>query len=65
MQRSFTIIIDKLQELNFPIEFFLSKMIMNLFSSSFETNFFLRIMDIIIFEASVKTGEYEDKVNNY
>jgi len=63
MQRHFVNIINQLIVLNFPIEFFLSKMITSLFSTSFEADFFLRIMDIIIFDATIKTNEH-DKVKN-
>lgn len=61
MQRHFETIINQLIKLNFPIEFFLSKLITSLFSTSFETDFFLRLMDIIVFDATIKTNEY-DKV---
>lgn len=65
MQRHFENIINQLIKLNFPIEFFLSKMITSLFSTSFEADFFLRIMDIIIFDATIKTNEYDKvKKNN-
>ena len=51
----------KLIELNFPVEFFVSQSISSLFSQYFLTDFFLRLMDIIIFEARLKTNE-DDKV---
>jgi hypothetical protein len=54
-------IVNQLIELNFPIEFFLSKIINNLYSENFETDFFLRIMDVIIFDSTIIASEY-DKV---
>jgi len=62
MQKHFKVLINDLIKLNFPIEFFLSNMITSFFSTSFETDLFLRIMDIIIFYATIKASEF-DKVN--
>ena len=54
---------DKFIELNFPVEYFISQSISTLFSDYFLTDLFLRLMDIIIFYAALKTNE-DDKVKN-
>ena len=61
MENHYKSIVAQLIELNFPIEFFLARLINNLFSESFETDFFLRIMDVIIFDSTIISSEY-DKV---
>ena len=54
-------IYNKFVELNFPIEIFLSKSVSTIYSDYFQTDLFLRIMDIILFEAALETDNY-DKV---
>ena len=61
MDNHYKSIVNQFLELNFPIEFFLSKLINNLYSENFETDFFLRIMDVIIFDSSIIASAY-DKV---
>ena len=61
MDNHYKSIVNQFLELNFPIEFFLSKLINNLYSENFETDFFLRIMDVIIFDSSIIASTY-DKV---
>ena len=44
----------KFNDLNFPIEYFLDKLIPTLFADYLQTELFLRLLDIIVFEASLK-----------
>lgn len=64
MERYLRSIVNQLRKLNFPIEFFFSKMITSLYSTSFETDLFLRIMDVIIFDATIKTQGH-DRVKKF
>lgn len=53
---------DKLNLLNFPIEFFFFPSISSLFADLFHTELFLRILDVLILESTIKT-EKLDKFN--
>jgi hypothetical protein len=55
-------IYNKFTELNFPIEFFIDRLIPTLFADYLQTELFLRVLDVIIFEASLK-GNKDDRVN--
>jgi hypothetical protein len=52
-------IYNKFTELNFPIEYFLDKLIPSLFADYLQTELFLRLLDIIIFEASLKLDKVD------
>lgn len=52
-------------ELNFPLEFFIAKLIPTLYSDLFQTELFLRLMDVIIFEAAMKTNEVDRVIYIY
>jgi hypothetical protein len=54
-------IYNKFVELNFPIEIFLSHSISTIYSDYFQTDLFLRIMDVILFESALET----DNVDKY
>jgi hypothetical protein len=57
-------IYNKFVELNFPLEFFFAKLIPTLYSDYFQTELFLKLMDIIIFEAALKMNN-NDRVKYY
>jgi hypothetical protein len=54
MQHHMKNIYNKFTELNFPIEFFIDKLVPTLFADYLQTELFLRVLDIIIFEAALK-----------
>jgi len=56
MQNHHIKIYNKFAELDFPIEFFIAKLIPTLYCDFLQTELFLRLLDIIIFEASLKTN---------
>jgi hypothetical protein len=63
MQHHLKNIYNKFIELNFPIEFFIDKLIPTLFADYLQTELFLRVLDIIIFEAALKNNT-DDRVSN-
>jgi hypothetical protein len=54
MQHHLKSMYNKFIELNFPIEFFIDKLIPTLYADYLQTELFLRLLDITIFEAAVK-----------
>lgn len=50
---------SKIQSLNFPIDFFIADKITSFFSNHLESDLFLRLMDILLFESSFKLNEYD------
>jgi hypothetical protein len=61
MQHHLRNIYNKFIELNFPIEFFIDKIIPTLFADYLQTELFLRVLDIIVFESSLKS-QNDDRV---
>jgi hypothetical protein len=60
MENNLKPLYSKFMELSFPIEYFLDNLISSFFTDIFQTELFLRLLDIIIFEAALVTNSSDN-----